>query len=145
MRASDAERDRVAALLQEHCAQGRLTMEEFNGRLESVYAAKTMGDLDSLTVDLPEEDLYQLPVPAGQQAASPPRTRESIEVALPGGLWPWLWGAWATVSALSLALWLLLSAVLPGDMYAWWIWVAGPWGVLQLGAHVADRRAGGHR
>ncbi|HUY46815.1 MAG TPA: DUF1707 domain-containing protein [Streptosporangiaceae bacterium] len=61
IRASDADRDRTAALLREHLAAGRLTPEEFNERLEKAYAAKTLGDLDELMVDLPAIDLYQLP------------------------------------------------------------------------------------
>jgi hypothetical protein len=61
MRASDADRDRTAALLREHLAAGRLDEEEFQERLEKAYAAKTLGDLDELMTDLPAIDLYQLP------------------------------------------------------------------------------------
>jgi hypothetical protein len=61
IRASDADRDRTAALLREHHAAGRLTAEEFNERLEKVYAAKTLGELDELLADLPGIDLYKLP------------------------------------------------------------------------------------
>ena len=73
IRASDADRDRVAASLREHCAEGRITMDELDERLESVYGAKTLGQLQEITSDLPEEDLYQLPVPASQakSTASP--------------------------------------------------------------------------
>ena len=60
IRASDADRDRTAALLREHHA-GRLTAEEFNERLDKAYAAKTLGDLDQLLSDLPGIDLYELP------------------------------------------------------------------------------------
>lgn len=77
IRASDADRDRVAASLREHCALGRITMDELQERLESVYAARTLGQLQEVTSDLPEEDLYQLPVPASQpkSTASPARPR----------------------------------------------------------------------
>ena len=61
IRASDADRDRTAALLREHLAAGRLTAEEFHERLEAAYAAKTLGDLDELMADLPAIDPYQLP------------------------------------------------------------------------------------
>ena len=61
LRASDADRDRVAALLREHLADGRLTAVEFTERLSAVFAAKTMGELDELMADLPAIDLYQLP------------------------------------------------------------------------------------
>ena len=71
IRASDEDRDRAATLLREHHAVGRLTAEEFNERLDKVYAAKTMGDLDELLADLPAIDLYRLP------DASLPRYREA--------------------------------------------------------------------
>jgi hypothetical protein len=61
LRASDADRDRVAALLREHLAAGRLTTDEFQERLSATFAAKTMGELDELMADLPAIDLYQLP------------------------------------------------------------------------------------
>ncbi len=46
IRASDADRDRAAEALREHHATGRLTVEEFQERLDRVYAAKTLGELD---------------------------------------------------------------------------------------------------
>ena len=49
------------ALLREHHAAGRLTVEEFNERLDKAYAAKTLGELDELMSDLPAIDLYRLP------------------------------------------------------------------------------------
>jgi hypothetical protein len=53
LRASDADRDRVAVALREHCAQGRLTLEELAGRLDRTYSARTLGELEALTTDLP--------------------------------------------------------------------------------------------
>jgi hypothetical protein len=53
LRVSDAERETVAAELQEHYAQGRLTLEDFQQRLDRAFAARTRGDLDALTRDLP--------------------------------------------------------------------------------------------
>jgi hypothetical protein len=63
MRASDADRDRVAALLTEHHAEGRLTAEEFSERMDAALHARTMGELDELLADLPHVDRrrYQLP------------------------------------------------------------------------------------
>ena len=61
IRASDEDRDRVVAMLREHHAVGRLTVDEFNERLDKAYAATTMGDLDELLTDLPGIDLHELP------------------------------------------------------------------------------------
>src|SRR5690606_15273463 len=45
LRASDADRERVADILRDALAEGRLTMEEFGERLDATYAARTYGDL----------------------------------------------------------------------------------------------------
>lgn len=53
-RASDADRDRVAAVLGEGLATGRLTSAEHADRLSAAYTAVTLGDLVPLTHDLPD-------------------------------------------------------------------------------------------
>jgi Domain of unknown function (DUF1707) len=54
LRASDEDRDRVAAEIREHFAQGRLDRAELDDRLKATFSAKTVGQLDTLTSDLPE-------------------------------------------------------------------------------------------
>ncbi|MER7997667.1 DUF1707 domain-containing protein [Streptomyces sp. NPDC095613] len=53
IRASDADRDRVADILREALAEGRLDAEEHAERIDSVYRAKTVGELEPLVRDLP--------------------------------------------------------------------------------------------
>jgi uncharacterized protein DUF1707 len=53
VRVSDAERESVAAQLREHYAQGRLTLDELNERLDRAFASKTRTDLQAVTSDLP--------------------------------------------------------------------------------------------
>ena len=53
LRASDADRERVAEVLRDALAEGRLDMEEFEQRLEAVYQARTYGQLAPITQDLP--------------------------------------------------------------------------------------------
>lgn len=55
LRASDADRDRTAAVLGSAMAVGRLTTTEYAERLDAAYAATTLGDLAPLTRDLPAE------------------------------------------------------------------------------------------
>ncbi|UGY93428.1 DUF1707 SHOCT-like domain-containing protein [Streptomyces gobiensis] len=53
VRASDADRDRVADILREALAEGRLNAEEHAERVDATYAAKTVGELEPLIRDLP--------------------------------------------------------------------------------------------
>jgi uncharacterized protein DUF1707 len=54
VRVGDADREAVAAQLREHYADGRLTLEELNERLDQAFAAKTRDDLNTVTRDLPQ-------------------------------------------------------------------------------------------
>lgn len=53
LRASDEDRERVVELLREHCAAGRLTLDEFSARLDEVYASRTYRELAWTTRELP--------------------------------------------------------------------------------------------
>jgi Domain of unknown function (DUF1707)/Cell wall-active antibiotics response 4TMS YvqF len=63
LRASDADRDRAATVLNEALAEGRLTAEEHSERLDSIYAAKTQADLVPLLDDLPTPATAPVPAP----------------------------------------------------------------------------------
>ncbi|MFD5869703.1 DUF1707 domain-containing protein [Streptomyces sp. NPDC060322] len=65
IRASDADRDRIADILREAVAEGRLTAEEHAERVDLVYRAKTVGELEPLVQDLPA------PGGSTRQAGSP--------------------------------------------------------------------------
>jgi hypothetical protein len=122
IRASDADRERTASQLRENHAVGRLDPEEFNERLDRVFEAKTVADLDELTADLPVVDLYPLP------SASLPRHRPaSAELPasavlgraasgavqrLPSG-WPVAWGSWVVVTLICGLLWLVAGNAWP--------------------------------
>jgi uncharacterized protein DUF1707/uncharacterized protein DUF4190 len=53
MRASDADRDRVVELLNVAYSEGRLSKDEYDGRLEHAFSARTYSDLDQIVADLP--------------------------------------------------------------------------------------------
>jgi Domain of unknown function (DUF1707)/Cell wall-active antibiotics response 4TMS YvqF len=55
LRVSDAERDAVLRTLGDHAAVGRLTLDELEDRSGRALAAKTRGELATLTSDLPRE------------------------------------------------------------------------------------------
>jgi Domain of unknown function (DUF1707)/Cell wall-active antibiotics response 4TMS YvqF len=56
LRASDGDREAVAARLNEAVGDGRLMLGEFSERLDRAYAARTSGELAPLTADLPAVD-----------------------------------------------------------------------------------------
>jgi hypothetical protein len=70
LRASDADRDSAASVINNALAEGRLTAEEHSDRLDAIYAAKTQADLVPLLEDLPATGTGPAPAPsqAGQQA-----------------------------------------------------------------------------
>lgn len=53
VRIGDADREAIAAQLRDHYADGRLTLDELNERLDQTFAAKTKADLDVVMRDLP--------------------------------------------------------------------------------------------
>ena len=64
LRVSDAERDQTLRTLGEHAAVGRLTLDELEERSSRALAAKTRGELATLTGDLPQEAGQDRPAPA---------------------------------------------------------------------------------
>lgn len=55
LRASDDDRFAVSERLRDATAAGRITLAEFDDRLDRAWAAKTRGDLTPLTADLPSD------------------------------------------------------------------------------------------
>jgi hypothetical protein len=53
IRLSDADRDRAAAELADHYAEGRLAAEEHAERLDAIWTARTHADLGPIFEDLP--------------------------------------------------------------------------------------------
>jgi Domain of unknown function (DUF1707) len=74
-RTSDADRDRVAALLRDHFVAGRLTPEELDARLTATLNAKTFGDLRRVLADLP----VPAPAPVLQHVSRVPPEAARLE------------------------------------------------------------------
>ncbi len=101
LRASDADREKVAAQLRHHFEVGRLTMEEMDDRLDQAYGARTLGQLYSLTNDLPHV--------SGAHPVLEGRTQGSSHPVVPGSNRPARRHPWPVmVSVLS---YLIISAV----------------------------------
>jgi uncharacterized membrane protein len=71
LRIGDADREASAVSLREHYAQGRLSLEEFNQRLDAIFAATTQGQLDHITRDLPHVSPTSVPLPVTSSALPP--------------------------------------------------------------------------
>jgi hypothetical protein len=64
LRASDADRERVADALRRHHVEGRLDTDELEDRLRRCYAARSTGELAPLLADLPADEPEHAPRPA---------------------------------------------------------------------------------
>src|SRR6478672_5603177 len=114
LRASDADRERVAERLRQAATEGRILTEELEQRLEASFAARTYGQLDPLLADLP-----------GRRLLVPARSRERI----------WLRPTITLAVALAVALAAMLAIVLAvaGVLAMWVLWVLA--GLFFLGRH----------
>jgi hypothetical protein len=69
LRASDDDRERTAEQLRAAAAQGRITVDELEERLQTAYAARTQGELAPVVADLPaavDRPAGRLPVRRGE-------------------------------------------------------------------------------
>lgn len=90
VRIADADRDRVVDFLRFHCAEGRLTLDEFSDRVGDVYGAKTSTELAAAIADLPVAPGPIAPGPAMATPTAPPtlsRRRRAVRwtVSIMGG------------------------------------------------------------
>lgn len=89
LRASDADRERVAEVLRDALAEGRLDMEEFGERLDATYSARTYGELAPLTRDLPDGGTAG---PAVDMVKRPGTAQEGWDARIVGGEDASAWG-----------------------------------------------------
>jgi hypothetical protein len=78
LRASDADRERVAEILRDALAEGRLDMAEFEERLDATYQARTYGELAPITRDLPVPGAAPPAVSLAKAPAEPASWAERI-------------------------------------------------------------------
>ncbi|MEJ3653932.1 DUF1707 domain-containing protein [Actinomycetes bacterium KLBMP 9759] len=121
MRASDADREKVLDRLRVAHVEGRIDVLEFDERVAAALSARTYGELEKLTVDLPKPKKSKSVEP--RTAAGKPKKGESdFRQAV---------SAWAGASAVTFTIWLIIGLT-AGFTYPWFIWVAGPWGAIIL-------------
>ncbi|MGY1591943.1 DUF1707 domain-containing protein [Geodermatophilus sp. SYSU D00708] len=123
LRVSDPERAAVQEQLRRAVAAGQLDLHEFDTRVQSVWAARTRGELARVTRDLPE------PPPA------PPAPRrlplgDAFSHDAGGMAMRVLTIVFASIAAVNLVVWGLVSVTAGEFVYPWWIWVAAPPGAV---------------
>ena len=112
---SDADRARVAAQLREHYESGRLTLEEFQERLDETHRARTEAQLDRVLRQLPSQKL---------PSVNPRDTR-----------WRSLALQYALVNVIAVLIWVFSGS--NGDFWPKWVFV--------VTLIMFVRRAFGHR
>ena len=132
IRASDADRERVAAVLRDAAGQGLLTLAEVDERLARVYAATHVGQLAPLTADLPESGRRIAPVdlPVRSRARSVARAHLAGYVGLVllmVGIWVatgadyYFWPVWPAIGMLPAVVSHLAAARWAGDPSRSWV------------------------
>src|SRR3954454_112340 len=120
LRASDADRERVAERLREHYGEGRLSDYDLSERIDAAYRARTISELEALTVDLPST-----------QGPGHRRPRSALETSVRIHLTTYL-----LVNLLLIGIW-----AASGGGYFWPIWPILGWGI-GVGCHAAPLLAG---
>ena len=132
MRASDADRDRIATALRENLAAGRLSTDEFDERLDKALSAKTLGELDGVMTDLPGTELGpRADAQLDRAKANPPSRR--------AGYYPMrrtARGSLIAIGVLLLVIWLFSGVHASLAL----LWVAAALAVLILARRMNGRR-----
>jgi hypothetical protein len=144
LRAADTDRAKVADRLRVALDEGRLSLDEYDERLQRAYAAKTYGELDQLLVDLPAvipAERSQVAVPS----AGPARPAPAEAGASAADVRRWLagvWGAWLIAVLINVVIWAAVSLGNGELIYFWPIWVGGPWGAVLLAITISGLLGG---
>jgi|GEM_PF-594155 len=110
VRAGDRERERTAHELGQALAQGYLTMDEYESRLQQAWGAQTTAELRGLLTDLPIEQIRR--ADPRRRAARSRAARRAVRFHLAGYL---------TMVVIVLTVWLAVGLT-AGAWYFWPIW-----------------------
>lgn len=142
LRAADADRQAAADRLRAAHDEGRLDLAEYDRRLAEAYAAVTYADLDRLFTDLPARPSSAVPAYSVSSAAGMARAAGAPVVRRPARFplaLKVLWTMWASVVAINVTVWLLVSLALSEPVHFWPMWLAVPGVVLGIGTTITMR------
>jgi hypothetical protein len=131
MRAADTDREHIAEQLRSAHTEGRLDLTEYDERLQQAWAARTYGELEALTADLPRA---RPPVDPANREVRPSHWQHRH-----GRCGRTAVAAWACASVVNLVIWAVVSVATMSWVYPWWVWVAGPWGAVLLASWMGER------
>ncbi|WP_203925357.1 DUF1707 SHOCT-like domain-containing protein [Virgisporangium ochraceum] len=137
LRAADVDRTYVSEILKKAVDEGRLSLHEYDERLQKTYTARTYGDLDKIILDLPRPSRrtgmqpYRAGQPVSGSGWAPPMQQQ--QQSKDGTDWlRGLWMAWAIAVSVNVVVWVLVCLSTAEFIYPWPVWVAGPWGAMLL-------------
>ncbi|MGH8792877.1 MAG: DUF1707 SHOCT-like domain-containing protein [Stackebrandtia sp.] len=134
LRIGDSDRELVSRLLKSAVDEGKLTLAEYDQRLQVVYEAKTVGDLAPATGDLMGRGQSVLAVSDdGELTAGPrPPSRPKRDRSRTPSWVKWMWFGASVPTVLTMVVWMIALLTGVGTAYLWPAWVAGPLGAVCL-------------
>lgn len=115
MRASDADREATAERLRIAVGEGRLTLAEYDERLQLAYAAVTAGELADLVADLPAPPAPAPDPSSGEVMKPSPRELQKE------------WREWSQTTVVLVGIWLVISIAAGGPVFFWPVIPVGIW------------------
>ncbi|MFI6519036.1 DUF1707 domain-containing protein [Spirillospora sp. NPDC050679] len=123
LRASDADRNTAIEQLGDALAEGALDTPEYNRRLEQAVTATTLGQLTTLTADLPVSRAALTKAENARKAAKAQADKRE---------WRNEWGYWGGGALIMTAIW-AINCVREHDLTFFWpVWPLGIWGAILL-------------
>lgn len=146
LRASDADRDRVAERLREAATEGRLLTEELEQRVGAALSARTYGQLEALLADLPGPRLLERARPLPLAHSSGVGAALALVIGVPVAFV-------LAMGLVAVAVGALVVHVIIGGLATWWIWALlawvliarrrgrrGPWGMWRMARYARRGR-----
>jgi hypothetical protein len=134
LRIGDSDRELVSRLLKSAVDEGRLSLAEYDDRLQQVYEAKTVGDLDPITGDLMGAGRGVLAVTESgdlaprverPQGSPPPQRRRRPRHDRTPDWIKWMWFGGVVPMVICTVIWVISQVAGSGDPDFWPIWVIG--------------------
>ncbi|MBY4129467.1 DUF1707 domain-containing protein [Rhodococcus fascians] len=123
LRVSNGEREVVVNTLGQAMSEGRLTLVEYEQRLDAVWASTTRGDLAEVVHDLPAEEESAVDKPTAVDIArTTSEWREYLDE------WRWWLGAAVIMNGIWAVQW-----ISDGEPNSYWpLWPLGIWGIILI-------------